>query len=390
MKVISVQTMRDLDRRTIEQGTPGKVLMERAGRGVFREIKQFLKRLHGNHCQQVVVFAGKGNNGGDAFVVAGLLAEETPLPVKVYAMAPKKDLPGDAREFAEKLPGKVSYSVIKTKRPENLLNAGDFVVDGLLGTGISGPLKAPYDTLIKYINTSRCPVVSIDIPSGLNGDTGEIATDAVLSDLTVTMAFPKRGMLSANGLRKCGELRCIDIGIDSQAPHSAEVAGEALFARDIAALLKRRPSDGHKGTFGTTLTIGGSRQFVGAPVLSGTAALRSGCGLSTVLIPDGIRQFISAAPQALIFIPVPDKGEGILNDAGRNTLKEALNATDSIVLGPGIGRAAETAEALAAVLATEKPLLIDADALRLTAGKKEEIKKVQNLILTPHPGEMQV
>lgn len=390
MKIVSVKAMRELDRKTIQRGTPGTTLMYRAGTGIFNALTHFVNSMDPAHCEHVIILAGKGNNGGDGLVLAGLLAARTELDVTVACVVEKRELQGEARYFADQLPERIRFVTVQNGQlPDAALADNSILVDALLGTGISGPLRSPYDALIKNINESGRPVIAIDIPSGLNGDTGEIATEAVQADLTVTMALPKRGLLARTGLAHCGEIRRVDIGIPDDLIAESETDNlEALFAADIKPLLKRRAADAHKGVFGQTLIIGGSRQYTGAPVLSATAALRSGCGLSRIAIPATSRQFITAAPQALIFISVPDADGGYFNSSSLESLMKAVEEADSVVMGPGIGRAEETATVIQAVLRKDLPLLIDADALHFVAEMKTDLKKAKDVVLTPHPGEM--
>lgn len=390
MKIVSVKIMRELDRRTIQRGTPGTTLMYRAGTGILNALKYFLSTMEPRHCEHVIILTGKGNNGGDGLVLAGLLAERTEINVTVASVAKKSELQGEARYFADQLPARVRFVIIQNGQlPDAVWADNAVIVDGLLGTGISGPLRPPYDALIKNINESGRPVAAIDIPSGLNGDTGEISTEAVQADLTVTMALPKRGLFSQTGLAHCGEIRCVDIGIPDDLVAEAETdKAEALCEGDVKQLLKRRPTNAHKGVFGQTLIIGGSRQYTGAPMLSATAALRSGCGLARNAIPATVRPFITAAPQALIFIPVPDGNCGYFGSASLEAVMAAVEEADSVVLGPGIGRAPETATVIQAVLRKDVPLLIDADALHFVTDLKSDLKNAKDVVLTPHPGEM--
>lgn len=393
MKIISVQRMKELDQAAIAAGTPGTLLMARAGRGVRDAVTELMQWLHPRFCTRITVVAGKGNNGGDAFAAAALLAEEIGISVTVYSVAPVSELGGDPAYFAASLPQNVNLVEIGDQLPETALKEGTVILDGLLGTGIKGSLKEPYKSIISQINASGLPVVSIDIPSGLDGDSGEVATAAVSADITATMAFPKRGLLSDNGIRYCGRLRCVDIGIPARlAEESADTCGDAVFAGDAAGMLPDRPPDSHKRTCGQALVIGGSKWYGGAPVLSGTAALRSGTGLVTVAVPESIRSWFAQAAQALIFLPAPDDGTGFLNRCSIESLLAAGEKADSIILGPGIGQTDELPEVVKAILQLGKPSVIDADALRLIATDPGIISAGQtsSTVLTPHPGEMKM
>lgn len=392
MKIISVQEMKDLDRQTIASGTPGTLLMERAGVGVCEAVLDLTQRLHQRFCRQITVVAGKGNNGGDAFVTAGLLARKTEFPISVYSVAPLSKLQDAPAYFAATLPPRVKVVECGDKLPGEALTSGTVVIDGLLGTGIKGRLKEPYKTIINQINDSGLPVVSIDIPSGLDGDTGEVVSTVINADMTVTMAFPKRGLVNDNGILHCGQLRCVDIGIPTELAAEAETCDEAVFTGDAAELLPLRPPNSHKGSYGHTLVAGGSKWYTGAPVMSATAALRSGAGLVTMAVPESIRTWFANAPQALIFLPVPDNQNGFLNHYSITDVTAAAENADSIVLGPGIGQSAEVAEVVRTMLNTGKPIVVDADALRLLGEQPDLLKscRASEVVLTPHPGEMKM
>ena len=389
MKIISVQTMRELDRKTIESGTPAATLMSRAGEGVYETVMELLKTLHPRFCERLVILAGKGNNGGDAFVVAHLFAERTEFPVTVYSVAPVSSLKNEARHFAETLPETVQFRSCAEGVPDEAFLHGTVVIDGLLGTGISGPLKEPYADIIKKVNNSRAPVVSIDIPSGMNGDTGEVATAAVQADMTAVMAFPKRGMMTENGFRYSGCMRCVDIGIPAHMSDGAEGSGEAIFECDAASLLPARPVDLHKGSAGHVLIVGGSRLYTGAPVLAGTAALRSGSGLVLMAVPESVRSWFGGAPAALVFQPLADNGDGFLNKDNIEELDALKKNADSIVVGPGIGRREGSDEVVQEILSWPQPVIVDADALKIIADNPHIFPdKAAHIVLTPHPGEM--
>jgi len=379
--------MRSLDRATIEAGTSGEVLMERAGTAAYAEMRAYLDQcVAPQHCARILVVAGKGNNGGDGYVVARCFAQETQLSVSVCAVCPPAALTGAAKMHAEQLPATVSVTVC-SELPDTVLAPGTIIVDALLGTGVSGPLRAPYDRLISQINSSGLPVMALDIPSGLDGDTGATATETVNADLTVTMAFAKTGMLTANGLRHCGLLRCVDIGIPRELTGPVPASVEAVFAADIRQLFARQPRDSHKGTFGTLVVLGGSELYAGAPVLAGVAGLRSGTGLVIVGMPDKARGFARAGCDALILQSIPGTN-GVFGPNSNKTVDVLLDRASAIVFGPGIGRRSENLSVLQQILATDLPVVLDADALRLLASDPSLLPRSAPTVLTPHPGEM--
>ena len=287
MKTLSVASMRALDARTIAAGTPGLTLMERAGQGAFEEVLDLLAgRWAWLHRPAFTVLAGAGNNGGDAYVVARCLAEAG-FPVEVFALVPPSALRGDALAASRRLPAAVPVQTV-AELPAASLTPRHVVIDGLLGTGFSGALRAPCATWIRQVNAAGCLAVALDLPSGLDGDGGVVAEVAIEADVTLTIGLPKAGLLTAAGLRHCGSLRCIDIGFPAALVEALPGSGpDAFTLADARALAQRRPRDAHKGTFGHLLVVGGSGWYAGAPFLAGQGALRSGAGLVTVAVPRG-------------------------------------------------------------------------------------------------------
>jgi len=302
-------------------------------------------------------------------------------------VCPVADLRGEARAHAERLPPSIPLEVCG-ELPANALTRGTVVVDALLGTGISGALRAPYDRIIGQINRSGCAVVSVDVPSGLNAADGEVATDAVTADLTLTMAFPKPGLLTGQGTACCGVLRCMDIGVPAALKDKAPAVGEAVFLEDVAPLLGRRKQDGHKGLFGHVLVLGGSKLYGGAPVLAAESALRVGCGLATVAVPEHTVMACSV-PAALIVRRLDDAGSGFLCDKAR--IAPLTEAADVVVFGPGLGPAPDADRILKSLLDGALPVVVDADGLRLLASLPDVLPCASPaVILTPHPGEMRI
>ena len=388
MKSVAVETMRALDARTIAAGTSAMALMERAGRAAFAAMAEVLcSRLSAAHRRAYTVLAGKGNNGGDAYVVARCLAEAGEA-VAVYAVGGLRDLAGPALGHALRLPARVPLHVVASLPPESLA-AGTVVVDGLLGTGFSGRPRPPYDMLIAQVNAADCPVVALDLPSGLDGDSGTCAGPAIEADLTVTMGAPKQGLLTPAGLRQCGCLRCVEIGIPAAFLAEAPASGpEAILLQDVRAALRRRPRDSHKGLFGHLLVVGGSAWYSGAPFLAAAGAARSGAGLVTVAIPSGC-QPQGALPAALIVRRLADDGQGFIGRSSGDEIVALAEGRQALVFGPGLGPAAAGGAALARALDCGLPLLLDADGLRLLAAQPGLARAARApLVLTPHPGEM--
>ena len=411
MKLVSVQTMRRLEDEAVHAGLSGEEMMRRAGLGAAEIAVAFCaSRLAPEQRRRWIVLAGKGNNAGDAYVVAAHLRRLSPLPVAIFATTPPAGLSGAARFHAAQLPADIPVTVVKELPPE-ALPPGGLLIDGLLGTGMAGAPRPPFDRIIRQINASGLPVVTLDIPSGMDADSGT-GDCVVTADLTITMGLPKEGMFSAAGRPHCGTIRCVDIGLPEKILNSAVISGDALFAEDVRPLLPRRPLDAHKNRFGHLLVAGGSLDYTGAPMLAATAGLRSGCGLVTVAVPATARALVRTPLNALIVHSVSDGGTGFFNTASTPALRELLAAAGSrakqaVVFGPGTGEHTGLDQPLKAVLAAGIPAVIDADALRCLArhpewlgettegkrpkaeGRSEDGKaQPANIVLTPHPGEM--
>ncbi len=378
--------MRELDAGTIADGIPGKVLMERAGSGATEHILDCISCLHPNHTRRFVILAGKGNNGGDAYVVARLLSKKTAIPIRIYSICKRTELTGDAKLNASRIPKKIICEVRSRPEVDDFSN-GDIIIDGLLGTGISGSLREPYRQWIDAVNASGRPVISLDIPSGLNGDDGSIAGRAIKADLTISIGLPKIGLFIGHGPLLAGRLRHVDIGIPKKFTEKISSIFEVIFAQDVKKLLGRQEMDSHKGSRGHVLVIGGSRKYKGAPFLAGEAALRSGAGLATVAVPESIHSIHKVL--ALIVRKIPDNETAYFTSASVPELSKLITNASSLVIGPGIGNESSVREMMASASNFEKPAVFDADALNIISTAPEILLRRRFLsVLTPHPGEM--
>lgn len=386
MKAVSPTVMQGLDQATIDAGTPGDDLMERAGYGAFLELLDFADRLHPNHVQRYLVLCGKGNNGGDGYVIARYLFE-TNLPVTVVSTCPVEELQGDALINATRLDDVIPL-LIQPEDIDDLLDPGTIVVDALLGTGISGPVREPAAGYVRSLNASDLPTVAIDVPSGLNADTGEVAEDAVVADLTLTMGLPKAGLFLNDGSAHTGRLTVIDIGIVPEEIDRADSPFDVVTASDAAQFLPRLGHLAHKGTQGRVLVVGGCSNFPGAPLLTGMAAARSGAGLVSVAFPQTIAPMMARGPAALIVQPMDDRGEGTFSDVDPAALIEVAAKQDVLVVGPGLGESGGRALAIAALLELQIPLVLDADGLIQLENHDLLKNRTAPLVVTPHPGEM--
>lgn len=394
MKVVTAAEMRELDRRTIEEyGLPGGQLMENAGLGVAVHLQELIYD-YGLQDGRILLVAGRGNNGGDAFVVAGAL-NQLQYNVELWMTCSPNELSGDALMQYQRMAETGVYieelTTVEDWDNMDLPNEQfDLIVDGLLGTGLSGPARGVPARAIAFINEriEDTLVVSIDIPSGLDADSGEAPGGAVMADVTVTMAQPKRGLLCQNAVEYVGRLEVVDIGVPDALVEQVrgEVGVEFISAADAMAMLPaRRVRRSHKGDYGHVLLIGGSLGFSGAITLAASAALRSGVGLVSVYVPRDVHVIVaSAVPEAMVF-PMPE----LPDDAEPFAADWRVNDFDAVLVGPGLGRTAESATLVSHLLKTAQvPVVLDADAIAVIAGRMDEIAAANcPVILTPHPGE---
>lgn len=397
MKAISTEQMRELDRRTIEEaGIPGEELMERAGLGVAAVV-QDLAASSGLHRPVIQCFAGRGNNGGDAFVAARHLAVAG-FSVEVLVAGELSSVRGDALAHLMKMrkagvePIELATCDEWVRFKESSPVGGHILVDGILGTGVTGPPRGPAADAIDAINQLSAGgyVVSIDAPSGLNTDSGAAVGDVVSADITVTMAFPKLGLLQQNAVEHVGSLRVIDIGIPESISASVASEYDVPCEADVMALMGRRARRSHKGTYGHVLIIGGSPGFSGAVAMAAQAALRSGAGLVSVLTPESVADVVAGlVPEAMVHRGTVN-AVGSLSARALDEWSMSGRAFDATLVGPGMGVHPDGVHSVRSVLRTSKgPVVLDADALNVCAPKIDVVRASScPVILTPHPGEL--
>jgi NAD(P)H-hydrate epimerase len=376
MKTVSAAEMRELDRRTIEDGVTGEELMRRAGQGVA-DIAQDVLASRGG--QSILLIAGTGNNGGDVFAAATSLSE-TDLDIEVWICGSQNQIKGEAQLHLKKM---VRAGVIpKEVHSENDLfpkTWPDLMVDGLLGTGSKAAPRGFMSPLIEWINAEaqHAFVLAIDIPSGIDADTGIAEGAAVKADLTVTIGLPKTGLIRPEALPYVGTVETVDIGIPLEFIEDTEGCHEAALIDRSDLLIPRRERDSHKGTYGHVLLIGGSKGFTGSIAMAARAALRSGAGLVSVLTPEEIYPIVAQAA-----------GSEIMVHPFNQIIPFDLSDFDALLLGPGLGHTDETRILVETLLKTcTIPLVLDADALCVTPEKITAAKCP--VILTPHPGEFE-
>ena len=391
MKIVTAHQMRELDRRTIhEAGVPGKTLMERAGAGVVSAMEDTFGALKG---KTVTIFCGKGNNGGDGFVVARLLRQKR-CAVQVCLLGRTNDLKGDAKLMYQRfVRGAGRAKVLSTPAPDHvhrLIRDSHVLVDALLGTGTSSPVTGPYLEAIQAMNASEASIVAVDLPSGIDADTGDTLGTAVEADLTVTLGNPKLGLFLGAGIDHAGRVHCVDIGIPNQYVEDLRLPIEMLTPATIRPWLPKRQASSHKGTFGHAGIIAGSSGKSGAAALAAKAALRAGAGLVTVGTPSSVEASVTSGIPEVMTLPLPETTAHTLSRDALPLLQTFLQSRSAIGMGPGLSTQTETAEVVRALIdRCDRPLVIDADALNALAGHTNLLRsRPISPILTPHPGEM--
>ncbi len=391
MKIVTAVQMKELDRRTIEEAkVPGATLMERAGGGVAAAMARAYGPLAG---KTVTVLCGKGNNGGDGFVVARLLRNQR-AKVRVLLLARPGDLTGDAKTMCRKfLSAAGAKSVSASPAPAALraaLAQSDLVVDALLGTGLSAPVTGAYRDAIEAVNDAGRPVISVDLPSGIHADTGAVLGAAVRADLTVTFGLPKLGLYTGPGLDHTGRMDVVDIGIPASFVDTIASRLSLITPETVRRLIPERRLSSHKGTYGHAGIIAGSVGKTGAAAMAAKAALRAGAGLVTVATPASVNDTLEAKLLEAMTAPMPETKERTLARACIEELLSFINERTAVAIGPGLTTHPETVELLHALVPRlEKPSVLDADALNALAGRTALLTECKiPPILTPHPGEM--
>ena len=381
--------MRALDRWTIEHGTPGHVLMERAGAGAARVLRERLRRPRG----PVVVVCGRGNNGGDGFVVARHLRRAR-VPVEVWLAARPEEVRGDAaRMLAAWRRARGAVRGLATPADVEALARGlrraAAVVDALFGTGLNAPVAGVPAAAIEAINACGAPVLAVDIASGLSADTGAPLGAAVRATVTATFGYPKVGQLMYPGVEHTGLLAVVDIGIARDALAAVAPGTLLLESEEVGALLPPRPRDAHKGDFGHVLVIAGSRGKTGAALLAAQAAARSGAGLTTLAVPATLQAVLEAQVREAMTAALADTGDGAAALADGTAASALIAERGAVVCGPGLGQASGTRELIRHVVRQcTAPLVLDADGLNAVAGTRVLRDRPGPTVITPHPGEM--
>jgi NAD(P)H-hydrate epimerase len=381
LSVLTAAETRTLDRETEARGTPVTLLMERAGLAVARAA---LGLAGGAYGRRAVVVCGKGNNGGDGLVAARHLTRWG-MAAEVFLLDPALREPAAANLEAARRAG-IPVRPFAPGALRRSLRRADVAVDAVFGIGFRGGAEGEFADAIGLLNEAGVPVVAVDIPSGVEGDTGAIRGPVVQADVTVTFGAPKLGTILFPGAAAAGVLEVADIGFPPDLL-AAEVG--LLEGADVRAAWPSRPPDTHKRRSGVVLVVAGSRRMTGAPRLVARGASRAGAGLVTVAAPQGALPTIQAALDEATFLPLPEGPEGSASGAAWEGVSGRLGEFDSVAVGPGLSTDGET-PALVRRLVRESPapLVVDADAINAFAGRADELAgRAAPAVLTPHAGE---
>lgn len=385
MKVLTAAQMREVDRLTIERGIPGLVLMENAGSRVVDFLRDTFAPLAR---RRVLVVCGKGNNGGDGFVVARqLFTRKLCAALTVIELFDPASLSGDAAANRKMLD--VCGCPVLRKFPSDPVLA-DIVVDAVLGTGLSGPAKGPSLDAIRAIN-EKFPLakkVSVDIPSGLPTDGAHSNGEFVRADYTVTFTAPKPSQCLSPVYENVGALSVVPIGSPAELYERNSACNLNLTTpADLCSLFSPRPANSNKGMYGHVLVIGGSFGKSGAPGMAGIGAARGGAGLVTVAVPKSALPMVAAMRPELMTEPLEQTSSGHLSSAAADRIFELLAKSTVLAIGPGLGTEGETVHLVRRIYEeADLPAVVDADALNALAGAVPRTNRIR--ILTPHPGEM--
>lgn len=375
-------TMKEADRNAIElYDIPSTELMENAAEAVASTAVKFLAQE-----ERAVVFSSTGNNGGDGIAAACNLIQEG-FPVSVYLIGNREKMTADTREMAQRLyalGGEILDFPDDGKIWIDFSGVG-VIVDALFGIGLNRPLEGAALRAVQMINSSGVPVVSCDIASGVDADTGAILGDAVRAAVTVSFSMAKVGHFASPGCACCGELCIVDIGIPGEFVTGCGI--RAVMAEDLSIPPRKR--DAHKGDFGKILVVGGSIGYTGAPTLCAKAALRTGAGLVSLGVPEPIYGITATKNDEAMPFPLAADSSGRLSVDAIPAIMEKLSDMNAAVVGPGLGRGEEVTKLVfRMIMESEQPLVLDADALNALAENTDILLAAKSLcILTPHEGE---
>ncbi len=388
MKIFTTAQMKAAEQLSNEMGVTYQRLMENAGCAAASFIRRELRAIVGRN---FMIFCGSGNNGGDGFVVARKLFEEGANVITVLCGGEPRT---EEARYMYSCIIRAEMTVLditedRTKVDE-LIEGADYIVDALFGTGFSGEFRGPAGEAAGLINSSKAVKISLDIASGVNAETGEIASGAVRADLTVAFDSLKPGHLLLPGREYCGSSAEVDIGI----PHEVlEQVQQNCFCSSgdmVFSSIRRRPSYSNKGSYGRLLCVTGSRNYPGAAAISALGAMRMGAGITTVATTERVVEMIAARAPEATFLPLPESAGGTISVQAEETLLPHIKKADAVLIGCGLGQSGDVAGLVRFVLAeAEGTVILDADAINCVAAEPETLLLAKKTpVMTPHIGEM--
>lgn len=391
MKLLTPERMSRYDRFAIERwGIPSAVLMENAGRNTYRLMKE--RYLKGR--EKLAIFCGRGNNGGDGFVVARYALRDG-LETEVFLIGKADELRGDAglnMGLYSSIGGRITELIEANANQavKDRIKDADIIVDAIFGTGLTRPVEGPERMAIEEINSSGKPVIAIDIPSGIDGKTGAVLGTAIKATHTFTYAYPKIGQVIYPGAYHTGRLTVIDISIPETAEEELGIDAYLIDGKLLRGILKQRPPWSHKGTYGHLVVIAGSVGKTGAAAMASLAALKIGAGLVTLIIPKSLNPVMEVKLTEVMTYPVEDHGKGHFLIDTYEAIVDFVKDKTAIVIGPGLSQEPETMELVRRLYKTiEMPFVVDADGINAFKNHRDEIKKRgRQAVFTPHPGEL--
>ncbi|MDP2944992.1 MAG: NAD(P)H-hydrate dehydratase [Atribacterota bacterium] len=391
MKVVTSQQMREIDRKAIEENKiSGLALMENAGLRIFQSLKDIYSDLR---LKKIIIFAGSGNNGGDGFVVARHLYDYG-VKVKVFLLAPFhkiKDEAGENLNIIDKVGVElIEVETVKLEEIQKVIQNSDLIIDAILGTGLQGRVTDLKAEIINLINVANKEVVAIDVPSGLNADSGKIEGPCIKATHTITLALPKIGLLLFPGASFAGKVKVEDIGIPSYLLKNNKIKTNMITKEIVKSLLPFRATYSHKGSFGKVLILAGSVGMTGAAYLASEAAMRSGTGIVVLGIPRSLNQIMEIKLTEVMTLPLAETVKQSLGEEAEETISKLMKNYSVLGIGPGISRQAETQRLVRKIIEKSNiPLVVDADAIYALSKDTNILKKVKvPMVITPHPGEM--
>lgn len=391
MKLVTSDQMRDIEQRAAAMGLPSTVLMENAGLAVARETKKLLGSVLG---RRIVVLVGPGNNGGDGLVAARHLLD---WGAEVHLCMPKVRSDPDANLRLVKIRGiqAIDRASEGVSGLNGVLGLADAVIDAFFGTGKARPLEGLFREVLLKVQEAkaRTPallVIAVDVPSGMDADSGAIDEGCPVADATITLGYPKTGLVAFPGAARTGRLIVADIGIPPEL--AEEVSVEVITEAKARELLPRRPLDAHKGTFGRVLVVGGSANYIGAACLACEGAIRAGAGLVTLATPRSLHPIVAGKLTEVIYELLPEAETGAVSGEAAETVAQLSLKCDVLLLGCGLGQSEAAGWFMKYLLSSLKdppPLVVDADGLNLVSRGTDWWQKLPaDAVLTPHPREM--